>query len=96
MGMNSGDQYVIPIVVTLLVLSLFFGMAFPFVVLGLVGIAAIEAGIAGFSRDGYLAFGHARLTGNTARVLGGISIAVGLLFELGLVGFLIFGDSLFP
>jgi hypothetical protein len=85
-----------PIVVTFLVLSLFFGMTFPFAVLGLVGIAAIQAGLVGFSRDGYLAFGYARLTGNAARVLGGISIAVGLFFELGLVGFLIFGNALFP
>lgn len=59
MGRNAGDHDVIPIAVTLLALSLFLGMAFPFVVLGLVGIAAIQAGLPGFSSDGYPTFGHA-------------------------------------
>lgn len=94
MGQNPGDHYVIPIVVTLLALSLFLGMAFTLVVLGLVGIAAIQAGLPGFSRDGYSIFGHSRLTGNAGRILGGISIAVGLLFEFALAGFLIFGFDL--
>lgn len=95
MRQNSGDNSVIPIVVTLLILSLFLGILFPFAVLGVVGIAAIQAGLPGFSRDGYLTFGHARLTGNAARILGGISIAAGLLFEFALIGFLVFGISPF-
>jgi hypothetical protein len=44
MEKNPGDPYVIPIVVTLLVVSLFFGMLFPFAVLMAVGVWPIQAG----------------------------------------------------
>lgn len=95
MEKNPGDQYIFLIVATLLIVSVPFGL-FPWAALGTVGLAAIQAGLQGFRSTGYGIVGHARLTGNSARILGGITIAIGVIWEIVLIGFLLYGFSLFP
>lgn len=97
MTKNSVDQFIVPIVVTLSVVSFVcFGWLFPFAVLMVVGLAAIQVGFHGFRSTGYSLFGDLRLTGKLAHILGGISIAIGILWEAMLIAFLIFGFSLVP
>ena len=95
MGKNPGDPYVIPIVVTLLVASVPLGM-FPWAVLITVGLGAIQAGLHGFRSSGYGLIGRSRLNGKLARILGGIMIAIGVVWEMVLIWFLICGFSRLP